>query len=133
MAGLQGFVQKRAGELMKKYEKDIVAMIKDQHEKGLGGDGSTMQTGYSPGYAKVRKRKGLQTKFVDLHFTGDYHKNMEIVPQKDGADVQSKVPYSQYIRVNFPEGVKLTKENAEAVAQMLAPELSKDIRKYLIA
>jgi len=43
----------------------------------MGRDDKIMQRGYSKNYGKRRKKKGLQTKYVDLHFTGKFHKSLD--------------------------------------------------------
>ena len=131
--GLKKFIVKRSQKILKEREKEIVEMITDQQHSGVGSDGQKMQSGYSTGYAKKRKKKGLQTRFVDLHFTGKMHKGMKILPVKDGVDIRSKEPYEYYVRANFPKGFSLTKDNADVVANIVANQLAVEIKKYLVA
>jgi len=129
---LKKFIEKETKKILKTYEKEIVQMIIDQQHEGIGSDGQKLQTGYSTGYAKRRKKKGLQTKFVDLHFTGTMHKGMKIVPVKDGVDVRSKEPYEYYVRANFPKGFSTTKENAVIIGNWIAEKLAVEMKKYLV-
>lgn len=51
---------------------DAVALVSNRVQNdGKKTDGSEIQSFYSKGYASKRSKKGLQTNFVDLTFTGD--------------------------------------------------------------
>jgi len=130
--GVKKFILKRSKQILKQNEKLIVDMIVEQQHRGVGSDGAKMQSGYSSSYAKRRKKAGLQTSFVDLHFSGKMHKGMKVVPQKDGVDVRSKEPYEYYVRANFPKGFSPTKENANTIGNFVAERLAVDIKKYLV-
>jgi len=127
------FIKKRSKELLVQNGEQIKEMVKEQHHAGVNRDNKKMQSGYSPGYAKRRKKKGLQTSFVDLHFTGKYHKTLDIVPVKDGVDVQSTEPYAYYLRGSFPKMAGLTPKNAELMSEVIARLLAVEIKKYLVA
>lgn len=126
------FIRKEAPKVLKQQGKEIIEMVKDQHHEGLNRDGEKMQSGYSPAYGRKRKKRGLQTRFVDLHYTGNYHKSLKVVPQRDGVDVQSTEPYAFYLRKNFPGMAGLTPENAETVAEAIANILAPKIKKFLV-
>jgi hypothetical protein len=126
------FIQKEAQKTLKARGQQIVEMVREQHHDGLNRDGKKMQSGYSTGYTKQRKKKGLQTKFVDLHFSGKYHKSLKVVPQQDGVDIQSTEPYAFYLRGNFPGMAGLTPKNAEIVAEKIADILAPKIKKFLV-
>jgi len=130
---LKPFIQKRSLEILMQNEKAVLDMVRDQQMKGKGKDDKTMQSGYSEGYGKRRKSKGLQTKFVDLHFTGRFHKSLDLVPVKGNVDIQSTEPYGYYVKANFPTSAGLTKANAEVAAKMIVKQLAPDIKKYLVA
>ena len=122
---LKTFVHKE----LKKRQDEITGMQKTQHHAGENVEGDKMQSGYSTGYTKRRKKKGVQTSFVDLHFTGKMHKGLKVLPVKGGVDIRSKEPYEYYVRGNFPKSFGLTEPNAESLAEKLAV----NIKKYLIA
>lgn len=64
---------------------DTVALISDRvQQRGLKTDGSRIKSFYSYGYGLKRRKKGLQTKFIDLTFTGDMLADYTVVP--DGND-----------------------------------------------
>ena len=129
---LQAFIEKKSKEIIVKHGKQMAEMIIEQQLEGKGGDGKRMQSGYSSGYAKKRKKKGLQTRYVDLHFTGNMHKGMKPLVVPGGVDIRSEEPYEYYVRANFPEGFKLTKENANNISEMVAKALAPEMKKYLV-
>jgi hypothetical protein len=129
---LKPFVEKESAKIFRKRSKEITQMVKDQHHEGIGEDSKQMQSGYSKGYKGKRKKKGLQTKFVDLHFSGKYHKQMRTVPVKGGADLDSNVDYEKYIEGRFPTAKGLTKKNAEREATIMANILAPEIKKFLV-
>jgi len=128
--GLKKFIIKRTNQLMKEMGDEIVKMIQDQQHEGINAEGEKMQTGYSSGYGKKRRKKGLQTRYVDLHFSGKMHKGMKVRPAKGGIDIRSKEPYEYYVRANFPKGFSLTEEHSELVGNIVAEKLAVEIDKY---
>jgi len=129
---IEPFIRKEGTKILMTQGKDIVEMVKEQHHDGKNADAKVMQSGYSSGYGKQRKKKGLQTKFVDLHFSGKYHDKLKTVVAKDGVDVESNVDYEKYIRGNFPNSVGLTPENAQKTAVIISNILAPKIKKYLV-
>ena len=132
VSGLRKFLLKRGQEILISRQAEVVKMVREQHHAGVNKLGKQMQSGYSSGYGKRRKKRGLQTKFVDLHFSGKYHKGLRLEPVRGGVDVQSPEPYAWYLRGNFPNMAGLTKENADVVAEILANILAPEIKKYLV-
>ena len=130
--GLKDFVVKKSQEILLRENDRLVKMQQEQHHEGKGASGKTMQTGYSSGYAKQRKKKGLQTKYVDLHFSGKYHKGLKVKPTKGGVNIESNVEYEQYIRKMFPDLAGLDGKNAKEIRTLLAKELAPQIKKYLV-
>lgn len=131
-SGLQDFVTKKSKEILLKENDRIVKMQQEQHMSGVGADDKTMQTGYSTGYTRTRKKKGLQTRYVDLHFSGKYHRGLKVKPVKEGLDVESNVEYEQYIRKMFPSMAGLTGKNANEISAILVKKLAPEIKKYLV-
>lgn len=129
---LKAFVVKEGQKILKNNENMLVTMQTEQHHAGVNKRGEQMQGGYSTGYGKKRRKKGLQTSFVDLHFSGKYHKGLKVTPAKGGVDIRSNVDYEQYLRKNFPGEAGLTGVNAEAVAELVAKELAVKIKKFLV-
>jgi len=132
-SGLRAFLPKKAAEILVRENDRIVKMQQEQHHEGRGADDKTMQTGYSSGYAKKRKKKGLQTRFVDLHFSGKYHKGLKVKPVKEGLDIESDVEYERYLRNRFTNMAGLDSKNAKEIKKLLADKLAPEIKKYLVA
>ncbi len=130
---LPDFIRKEGRKILKQNEKLIVDMQTGQHHKGVNIHSEQMQGGYSTGYGKRRKKSGLQTSFVDLHFSGKFHKSLKVVPAKGGVDVKSNVDYEKYLRGNFPGEAGLTATNAEQVAEIVANLLAVQMKKFLVA
>ncbi len=137
-SGLKKFLLKRGQEILISRQAEVVKMVREQHHAGVNKLGKQMQSGYSAGYGKRRKKKGLQTKFVDLHFSGKYHKGLKLEPAfhsshiKKGIDVTGDTDYEKYLRGNFPNMAGLTKEHADEVAEILAKLIAPEIEKYLV-
>jgi hypothetical protein len=74
-----------ADKVLRTAALDTVALISDRiQQKGLKTDGTLIKSVYSVGYAAKRAKKGYQTNFVDLTFTGDMLADYTAVP--DGTD-----------------------------------------------
>lgn len=129
---LESFLMKQSKHILVNESERITDMVREQHHDGKNADGETMQVGYSSGYTKKRKKKGLQTKYVDQHFSGRYHKALKVRPVEGGVDVLSDVEYEKYNRARFPKMVGLTLENAEAIAIILANILAPKAKKHLV-
>ena len=67
---------------------DHVASVKNRVEnRGLGSHGQSLTTkaikrlgAYSKAYGKARQRRGRQTRYVDLHDTGDLMRSFQVMP-----------------------------------------------------
>lgn len=128
---LDDFIRAKSPELLMKQASKIVSLNNEQLLQGKGVDSKTMQSGYSPGYSKIRQRKGLQTGFVDLKFSGKYQDSRKAQKTKDGINIVSGVNYEKYLRKNFPTHVGLTEKNADQIKKTVVKELAVEIEKYL--
>jgi hypothetical protein len=130
---LEYMVKKIASELLFKRSQQIVKMNRTQLMQGKNIEEKTIQEGYSKPYAKKRQKKGLQTRFVDLYFTGKFQKGLKGVKNIEGLDIESSAEYEKYLRGNYPGIMGLNKQDAELIAQAIAEELAKQLKKYLVA
>jgi len=128
---LDNFLREKSGDLLMKHERRIVELNNAQLMAGKNIDSNIMQSGYSPNYARRRRKKGLQTSFVDLKFTGKYQDSRKGQKVKDGLNVVSGVDYEKYLRGNFPRHVGLDDKNSEEIASLLEKEVAVLIEKYL--
>lgn len=124
--------RKIASELLFKKSQEIVKLNRKQLMEGKNTEDKIIQSGYSTPYARKRKKKGLQTRFVDLYFTGKFQKSLRGVKNIEGLDLDSDADYEKYLRGNYPEIMGLNKVDAEMIAQSIADELAKEIKTYLI-
>jgi hypothetical protein len=130
--GLEYYAKKVANELLFKRSQEVVKMNRKQLMEGKNTLQKTIQEGYSKPYAKKRQKKGLQTRFVDLYFTGKFQKGLKGVKNTDGLDLESDADYEKYLRGNYPDIMGLNKVDAELIAVAIAKELAVEIKKYLI-
>jgi hypothetical protein len=131
--GLEKFARKTANELLFKRGKEIVDINNAELLKGKNVNNKFMQLGYSAGYARKRIKKGLQTKFVDLSFTGKYQKSRKAVKAEEGLNIESDADYEKYLRGNFPEHVGLNEKEAEKIAVKISEQLAIQIKKFLVS
>lgn len=74
-----------ADKLFRQAALDTVALISDRvQQDGLKTNETPIKSFYSLGYGKKRKKKGLQTQFVDLTFSGDMMGEFLPAPYNDG-------------------------------------------------
>lgn len=125
------YLNKAGQDVLLKHNNEIVKLSNEQLMKGVNTKGETMQKGYSAGYSKLRQKKGLQTGFVDLKFTGKYQKTKKLVKYDYGVDIRSAADYEAHLRANFPDHVGLTVPNALIISKKMEVEISKLIEKYL--
>lgn len=61
-----------ADKILRQAAFDTVALVTDRvQQDGLKANNSPIQSFYSAKYGQRRRRKGLQTQYVDLTFSGD--------------------------------------------------------------
>ena len=128
---LPEFLQKKSSEILLKHNNDIVPLANSQLLKGINTEGETMQKGYSLQYGKRRKKKGLQTGFVDLKFSGKYQSTKKLIAYDYGVDIRSAADYEAHLRANFPDHVGLTEPNAEIIGKKMESEIVVLIENYL--
>lgn len=125
------YLKKQSSEILLKHNNDIVPLANEQLLKGVNIKEQKMQSGYSSAYGKRRQKKGLQTAFVDLRFTGKYQDTKKLVKYDYGVDIRSQADYEAYLRGNFPDHVGLTEPNAEVIAKKMESEIAELIEDYL--
>jgi len=130
---VESFLNKWHEEAMIKHSNEIVDMNRKQMLQGINSEGEMMQQGYSPGYAKLRKKKGLQIGFVDMKFTGKFQDSLKGVKNPKGLDLKSNVDYEKYLRDDkYGTAIGLTEENADVIEEKLIKELAPKLKKYLV-
>lgn len=74
---LENFLDKQPNKLLLTPTRAVEGIMKERiFLQGLNSDSNPIGIGYSQLWGEVRKKKGLQTDFVDLKFSGRLRKNM---------------------------------------------------------
>lgn len=84
-------------DALKRFDFVIVDFVtnKQMQKKGEDGKGDTIGRGkYSPGYARIRIKRGLQVNHIDLRFSGKFHADIEVITEGDQFKINSKVVYA---------------------------------------
>lgn len=68
---------------------DSADLNREQLRKGRKSDNAPIsfpdgRTTYAPSYKKLKAKKGLQNKYVDLKYTGEFHKSIETKKRGEG-------------------------------------------------
>lgn len=103
--------------------KEAPEANREQLEQGLNADGEAITkqtiragaTTYSKGYAKLRKRKGLQTKYIDAKFTGKYHNSIKAKRKGKDYKLDATDPKANKVEENLGNLVGL---NEKAVIEV---------------
>jgi len=111
----------------------IEEMQRKRLSKGKNIEGKTIQRGYSPGYAKRRKKKGLQTNYVDLNFTGEFYESLELTETNPGEYTTiSYAEHAKYILDKYIGVLGLDKEDSKKLKGLMLIELNNSIKRYLV-
>lgn len=136
LTGIKGRSRSYAVEYLKTQERFIEDMNRDQLSQGLDTQGMVMQEGYSDQWGAEREAKGLQTDFVDLKFTGSFHKEIEakITPyyiQFTNPEREKLIRNEQLFATDTKRILGLTKGNAEILANKAAWYIAKKLNEEL--
>ena len=133
-ASLKEFITKEMSRIMNEKSALIEEMQRRRLSKGKNIKDKTIQKGYSPGYAKRRKNRGLQTNYVDLNFTGEFYESLEIkeLPTEGEFQTVSYVDYAKYIVDKYVDVLGVNESDAKRIKKIITDELSKTIKQYLV-
>lgn len=119
---------------------DAKALIQQRvQEKGLNAN-NTKTPDYSPAYANRRKKKGLQTGYMDLTFTGEMFRSIGVTDKKTegektiitlaGRDefTQNKIDWNSEKQF---EVLKLSKEEEDILQDIFNQSFTESILGYL--
>jgi len=140
---INAFISK-LNSLESKAEKVLIDTIfeeapeanRDQLAKGKKADESDIayasgRRTYSPSYKKQKARKGLQNKYIDLKYSGDFYKSIEV--KKRGENrfelVSGDTLWTGKLRPVFGEEVLGLNE---AATNQVEKEIEKDLTALLI-
>ena len=109
---------------------------REQLAKGVKSDENQIsfpsgRTTYSPSYKKQKARKGLQNKYVDLKYSGDFYKSIEVKKRSESKFelVSGDTLWTGKLRPIF--GKEVLGLNQEATLQV-EKEIEKDLTALMI-
>ena len=80
---------------------NLIDLVQGQMLDGENGDGQAIGT-YAPSTVMARNRRGLQTNYIDLFFTGDFFQGMNVIDSGDSYSVFSSVSYAEDLDIRYP-------------------------------
>ncbi len=80
---------------------NLIDLVQGQMLDGENGDGQAIGT-YAPSTVMARNRRGLQTNYIDLFFTGDFFQGMDVIDSGDSYSVFSSVSYAEDLDIRYP-------------------------------
>jgi len=105
---------------------------KGQLRQGVDTQGDLIQMGYSEMHADARSERGLQTDFVDLKFSGDFHKSITADPTLNFVEFDATdSKYPEILELFDRPLLGLTVDNALLVGGMTASNISNKLLTYL--
>lgn len=109
-------------------EEDFPFLVKGQLEDGENMNKKVIQPYYSVPYARRRSKKGLQTDYVDLFFTGDFYREMKVVDTGSEYVLVSDVPYFQDLYQRYEGILGLQNENMKLIKDKIIFEVVKEFK-----
>ncbi|HET8839744.1 MAG TPA: hypothetical protein VFM82_12210 [Flavobacteriaceae bacterium] len=108
-------------------------ITKQLDEQGEDAKGKKIKPGYSNPYKRTRIKRGLQVEYVDTHFTGKFHAQLEIVAENGQFKIVSKLDYAEHVIKRYGKRILGIQQQylADFVNDFLLPELKKAINGQL--
>lgn len=130
---LKGFdVEQAIAESIEETKDKFIELNLGQMAEGKRSDGQDIQPEpYSSGYAKRRQKKGLQTDFIDLRFTGGMYQNAGLIVDNDVIRLGSEVDYEQFVSQRFAKIWGLDDESKKIYEPILMNELREKLKEQL--
>lgn len=73
-------------------------IVNQLDEKGEDSKGKKLSNkGYSNPYKRIRIKAGLQVSYVDTHFTGKFHANLQIIAEDGQFKITSDIDYGEHV------------------------------------
>lgn len=133
---LNGLEAKAEAVLMDTIFEEAPVANREQLAKGIKANEkpiaySSGRTTYSPSYKKQKARKGLQNKYIDLKYSGDFYKSIEVKKRSESRFelVSGDTLWTGKLRPIF--GKEVLGLNQEATLQV-ETEAEKDLTAFLI-
>ena len=109
----------------------VIQLNVEQQQSGVNAKNKKIGT-YAESTKKARKRKGLQTSFVDLEVTKNYHKSFAITYGKNFIELTAPdVLYTIFLDNHYPDLFGLTDTNMEKLRGKIRPAIEAELQKRL--
>jgi len=133
-SNVKTFISEEIDRIVNKKASVVEEMQRRRLAKGKDIEKRTIQKGYSPGYAKRRKKRGLQTNYVDLNFTGEFYESLELKETPEPGEFQtvSYVDYAKYILDRYTSVLGISVDDSKKLKQIVLGELNKSVKRYLV-
>jgi hypothetical protein len=137
LESLPGFVKAVGDGTIEDKAKDILDLNKSQMLT-LGVDSEGAQLGdYAPLSIQERKKKGLQTEFIDLRFNGHFQDSMNI--KKEGKGFELNATDAKWngdaifpsLSQQWPDALGLTEDNEKKVTDLLTEKIGTKVDEFL--
>lgn len=130
--GLEEYVSRTVDFAIIENDDDILDLNKAQMlVAGIDSQGNQLGE-YTPFSAKARKRKGLQTDYIDLRFTGNFQDRMKLKRTgKNKFEMNSDdEKWEVKLSPRWPEAIGLTDDNEERLTGLIIKVLDTNLDKY---
>ena len=131
---LKQYTSKQVDGIVNDYKQNIVGLNKAQmQEKGIKATGELIQPeGYKPFTIRERQKKGLQTAYVDLKYTGKFQDSIDL---KKTSTLKYKIDatdpkYREKLLPRYGEILGLTTDNLGKVGKLIEKNLFPKIQNY---
>lgn len=135
-------LQKNVNVLLdKRLIKDLSDKSREQLSEGKREDGTNIsyedgRSTYSPNYKKQKQRKGLQNEYIDLKYSGTFHKSIKTQKKSKGVyeNISNDSVYTGKLKGLFGGDqllLGINEESANEIAEKLAQDIENLILKEL--
>ena len=107
---------------------DIADINREQLSKGLDVNDKSFGD-YAESTKIIRKKKGLQTAFIDLDFTGRSTKSITTKKKSDTNYTLEANP--QWDQKRFPDAIGISKEGEKEVTEIIVENIEADLNQKL--
>jgi len=121
-------IQKLALEVVRANSGLIKSRLQEQLTVGENGEGSDVGKYTTAYYSKLKKRMGSQAPFgtVDLKYSGDLYKQLEVAISESKVSIDSSVSYSKYQIERYGKSIyEIQDENQKDISFINERELTK--------
>ena len=123
-------LEEALSEAVEYTKEEYADLNREQWKEGITSMGADMMPPYSPGYARVRRREGLQTDHIDLNRTGALYGGYTIDQEGSIMHLSSDVDYEKYVSGRYGDKIYgLTDESMEKYREVVRPVLMASVKE----